>query len=118
MICLSKADESYYQRLTWNQAPSPLAATHTTRQDLNGISNLREHVDAAQDDGSGGTAGSLLNGHDDSNQAGSHPAEPFDGAIKDAGRQSRISGMSKNLMIPPLSNPHISTNNPRTVLVS
>ncbi|KAL4729033.1 hypothetical protein ACLX1H_003441 [Fusarium chlamydosporum] len=97
MICLSKADESYYQRLTWNQAPSPLAATHTTRQDLNGISNLREHVDAAQDDGSGGTAGSLLNGHDDSNQAGSHPAEPFDGAIKDAGRQSRISGLSSCL---------------------
>ncbi|GKU05079.1 unnamed protein product [Fusarium langsethiae] len=97
MICLSKADESFYQRLTWNQAPSPLAASHTTRQDLNGISNLREHVDAAQDDGSGGTAGSLLNGHDDSNQAGSHPAEPFKGSLKDAGRQSRISGLSSCL---------------------
>ncbi|RGP75696.1 hypothetical protein FLONG3_5673 [Fusarium longipes] len=97
MICLSKADESFYQRLTWNQAPSPLAASHTTRQDLNGISNLREHVDAAQDDGSGGTAGSLLNGHDDSNQAGSHPAEPFEGSLKDAGRQSRISGLSSCL---------------------
>ncbi|KAM0241715.1 hypothetical protein ACHAPO_001406 [Fusarium lateritium] len=97
MICLSKADESFYQRLTWNQAPSPLAASHTTRQDLNGISNLREHVDAAQDDGSGGTAGSILNGHDDSNQAGSHPAEPFKGSLKDAGRQSRISGLSSCL---------------------
>ncbi|CAF3543626.1 unnamed protein product [Fusarium graminearum] len=97
MICLSKADESFYQRLTWNQAPSPLAASQTTRQDLNGISNLREHVDAAQDDGSGGTAGSLLNGHDDSNQAGSHPAEPFKGSLKDAGRQSRISGLSSCL---------------------
>ncbi|KAK2676477.1 Zinc/iron permease [Fusarium oxysporum f. sp. vasinfectum] len=65
MICLSKADESFYQRLTWNQAPSPLAAMNTTRQDLNGISNLREHVDAGQDDGSGGTSGSLLNSHDE-----------------------------------------------------
>ncbi|KAG8667544.1 hypothetical protein FPOAC2_12712 [Fusarium poae] len=97
MICLSKADESFYQRLTWNQAPSPLAASHTTRQDLNGISNLREHVDASQDDGSGGTAGGLLNGHDDSNQAGSHPTEPFKGSLKDAGRQSRISGLSSCL---------------------
>ncbi|RBR25966.1 uncharacterized protein FIESC28_01239 [Fusarium coffeatum] len=97
MICLSKADESYYQRLTWNQAPSPLAAKHTTRQDLNGISNLREHVDAAQDDGSGGTAGGLLNGHDDSNQAGNHLTEPFKGSIKDAGRLSRISGPSSCL---------------------
>ncbi|TVY71978.1 Zinc-regulated transporter 2 [Fusarium oxysporum f. sp. cubense] len=97
MICLSKADESFYQRLTWNQAPSPLAAMNTTRQDLNGISNLREHVDAGQDDGSGGTSGSLLNSHDESNQAGSHPTEPFLGSEKDAGRLSRISGLSSYL---------------------
>ncbi|KAF4454975.1 hypothetical protein F53441_2632 [Fusarium austroafricanum] len=97
MICLSKADESFYQRLTWNQAPSPLAAMHTTRQDLNGISNLREHVDAGQDDGSGGTSGSLLNSHDESNNAGSHPSEPFVGSSKDAGRLSRISGLSSYL---------------------
>ncbi|KAM0563003.1 hypothetical protein ACHAPJ_001846 [Fusarium lateritium] len=97
MICLSKADESFYQRLTWNQAPSPLAATHTTRQDLNGISNLREHVDAGQDDGSGGTSGSLLNAHDDSNQAGNHSSEPVKGSPKDAGRLSRISGLSSYL---------------------
>ncbi|KAM0251834.1 hypothetical protein ACHAP5_001497 [Fusarium lateritium] len=97
MICLSKADEAFYQRLTWNQAPSPLAATHTTRQDMNGISNLREHVDAGQEDGSGGTNGGLLNGHDDSNQAGSHSAEPFMRSLKDAGRLSRISGLSSCL---------------------
>ncbi|KAF4991619.1 hypothetical protein FGRMN_7738 [Fusarium graminum] len=98
MICLSKADEAFYQRLTWNQAPSPLAASHTTRQDMNGISNLREHVDAGQDDGSGGTNGSLLNGHDDSNQAGgSHASGPFKSSPKDAGRLSRISGSSSCL---------------------
>ncbi|KAF5020924.1 hypothetical protein F66182_7076 [Fusarium sp. NRRL 66182] len=97
MICLSKADEAFYQRLTWNQAPSPLAATHTTRQDLNGISNLREHVDAGQDDGSGGGSGSILSAHDDSNQAGNLSSEPFKGAPKDAGRLSRISGLSSHL---------------------
>ncbi|KAF5668992.1 low affininty zinc transporter [Fusarium heterosporum] len=98
MICLSKADEAFYQRLTWNQTPSPLAASHTTRQDMNGISNLREHVDAGQDDGSGGTNGSLLNGHDDSNQVGgSHASGPFKSSPKDAGRLSRISGSSSCL---------------------
>jgi hypothetical protein len=57
MICLSKADEDTFRRSTWNQAPSPLAAKHTTRQDMNGISNLREHVEAGQADGGCGCAG-------------------------------------------------------------
>lgn len=55
MICLSKADEAFNRHLSWNQSPSPLAAQHTTRQDLNGMANLRAHVDADQDDGSGGS---------------------------------------------------------------
>ena len=92
MICLSKADESFYRHLTWNQSPSPLAASHTTRQDLNGISNLREHVDADQDDGSGGSNGSLLGACDDSNQSGNKATEPEKGSPNDAGRLSRISG--------------------------
>lgn len=57
MICLSKADEDTYRRTTWNQAPSPLAARNTTCQDLNGISNLREHVEGGQADGGGGAGG-------------------------------------------------------------
>ncbi|KAF4463350.1 low affininty zinc transporter [Fusarium albosuccineum] len=97
MICLSKADETFYRHLTWNQSPSPLAATQTTRQDLNGISNLREHVDAGQDDGNGGSSGGLLGSCDDSNQSGNHPAEPPKGLLHDAGRLSRISGLSSRL---------------------
>lgn len=54
MICLSKADEDHYRRSTWNQSPPPLAPQHTTRQDMNGISNLREIVDAGVEGGSGG----------------------------------------------------------------
>jgi len=54
MICLSKANEGTFRHLTFNQSPGPLAAEHTTRQDMNGISNLREHVAADQDDDSGG----------------------------------------------------------------
>lgn len=60
MICLSKADEDTFRRTTWNQAPSPLASKHTTCQDLNGISNLREHVEAGQADGGCGGAGGGL----------------------------------------------------------
>merc|ERR1711937_262057 len=55
MICLSKADEG-----TFNQSPRPLAASSTTREDLNGIANLREHVASGQneDDAGGGTVSS------------------------------------------------------------
>jgi hypothetical protein len=55
MICVSKADEASFKHLAWNQSPNPLAAHQTTREDLNGISNLREHVGAGQD--TGGVAG-------------------------------------------------------------
>lgn len=51
MICVSKADEGSFKHLAWNQNPGPLAAHLTTREDLNGISNLREHVNAGQDTG-------------------------------------------------------------------
>lgn len=53
MICLSKADEKSFRHLSFNQSPAALAAKHTTRQDLNGISNLREHVESCQDAGDG-----------------------------------------------------------------
>ncbi|KAF4980706.1 hypothetical protein FZEAL_3374 [Fusarium zealandicum] len=94
MICISKADESFYRHLSWNQSPSPLAGSHTTRQDLNGISNLREHVEADQDDGSAGSNGGLLGSGDDGNQQGNHPSEPRKGSSNDAGRQSRVAGLS------------------------
>lgn len=56
MICLSKADEASLRHKAFNQSPRALSPESTTRQDLNGISNLREHVAADQDDGSGGGA--------------------------------------------------------------
>ncbi|EFY93336.1 plasma membrane zinc ion transporter, putative [Metarhizium acridum CQMa 102] len=60
MICLNKADEGSFRHLTYNQSPPALAANQTTRQDLNGISNLREYVAANQDDASGGETGGML----------------------------------------------------------
>ncbi|PMB71092.1 Zinc-regulated transporter 2 [Beauveria bassiana] len=59
MICLSKADEHSLRHLSFNQSPPALSASQTTCEDLNGISNLREHVAADQDDGGGGNAGLL-----------------------------------------------------------
>lgn len=52
MICLSKADERSLRHLSFNQSPPALSAIQTTCQDLNGITNLREHVASDQDDGS------------------------------------------------------------------
>ncbi|KHN94550.1 Zinc/iron permease [Metarhizium album ARSEF 1941] len=60
MICLDKADEGSLRHLTYNQSPPALAANQTTRQDLNGISNLREYVAASQDDASGAGTGGML----------------------------------------------------------
>ncbi|KAK2597349.1 hypothetical protein QQS21_006046 [Conoideocrella luteorostrata] len=60
MICLNKADEGTFRHLTFNQSPPALAANATTRQDLNGISNLREYVASGQDDSSGGSSGGML----------------------------------------------------------
>lgn len=54
MICLSKADDKSVRHLSFNQSPSPLSASNTTCQDLNGMSNLREYVDAGVEDGGGG----------------------------------------------------------------
>ncbi|KAM3555246.1 hypothetical protein MY1884_005697 [Beauveria asiatica] len=59
MICLSKADEHSLRHLSFNQSPPALSASQTTCEDLNGISNLREHVAADQDDGGGANAGLL-----------------------------------------------------------
>lgn len=88
MICLSKADEYVFRHLSWNQSPSPLASKHTTRQDLNGISNLREHVDADQDDGNGGSIGGLLGASNEKRLLGNQQREPH-AAHGDAGRLSR-----------------------------
>lgn len=60
MICLNKADEGTFRHLGYNQSPPALSADQTTRQDLNGISNLREYVAASQDDASGGGTGGML----------------------------------------------------------
>jgi hypothetical protein len=60
MICLNKAEEGTFRHLTYNQSPPALAANQTTRQDLNGISNMREYVAAGQDDASGGGMGGML----------------------------------------------------------
>ncbi|KAF4595413.1 Zinc/iron permease [Ophiocordyceps camponoti-floridani] len=49
MICLNKADEAFSRHLAFNQSPPALAPNRTTRQDLNGISNLRQYVAAGQD---------------------------------------------------------------------
>ncbi|RDA93240.1 hypothetical protein CP533_6526 [Ophiocordyceps camponoti-saundersi (nom. inval.)] len=49
MICLSKADEASPTHLAYNQSPPPLSPSSTTRQDLNGISNLRQYVEAGHD---------------------------------------------------------------------
>lgn len=93
MICLSKADEFVFRHLSWNQSPSPLAAAQTTRQDLNGIANLREHVDADQDDGSGGCSGGSLGTGDEKNHLGIQPPEPSRGELADARRLSRSAGI-------------------------
>lgn len=60
MICLDKADEANFRHLAWNQSPPALAAHHTTREDLNGISNKRQYVAAGQHDAHGGGADSPL----------------------------------------------------------
>lgn len=60
MICLDKADEGSFKHLTWNQSPPALAPGQTTRQDLNGMANLREFVAAGQDDLDGGGGGGML----------------------------------------------------------
>ncbi|TQV96459.1 hypothetical protein V2A60_003141 [Cordyceps javanica] len=59
MICLSKADEHSLRHLSFNQSPPALCPSQTTCEDLNGMTNLREHVAADQDDGGGGNAGLL-----------------------------------------------------------
>ncbi|EGX46062.1 hypothetical protein AOL_s00110g226 [Orbilia oligospora ATCC 24927] len=46
MNCPAKNDDSLLKHPTWNQNPSYLAAELTTRQDLNGVANSREHRNA------------------------------------------------------------------------
>lgn len=91
MICLSKADEGTFRHLEYNQSPRPLAAEHTTRQDLNGISNLREHVAAGQDgdggcNGGGGGAADM----DEKRRHGGQPPGPRTEPLKDAGRWAKM----------------------------
>lgn len=77
MICLSKAEEGAFKHLEYNQSPGSLAAEHTTRSDLNGIANLREHVAAGQDGegGCNGTGGGL-GGSGDTNEMRLHGGQP------------------------------------------
>lgn len=49
MICLTKADKHSLRHLSYNQSPPPLAPRHTTREDMNGKANLREHLAAGAD---------------------------------------------------------------------
>ncbi|RDA82807.1 hypothetical protein CP532_1363 [Ophiocordyceps camponoti-leonardi (nom. inval.)] len=49
MICLNKNEDLSSRHLTFNQSPPALSSSRTTRQDLNGISNLRQYVEAGQD---------------------------------------------------------------------
>lgn len=101
MICLSKADEDTYRRTTWNQAPSPLASRNTTCQDLNGISNLREHVEAGQADGGcGGAGGGLFDPSStgdttggDENDISPGPRAIGGTAMQPDGRSSKIARM-------------------------
>ncbi|KAF4124900.1 Zinc transporter ZupT [Geosmithia morbida] len=86
MICLSKADEASFKEMSFNQSPAPLSGENTTRQDLNGISNLRELVSAGQNSheagpGAGGggmaLAASAGSGADEKHYQGfPHPGSP------------------------------------------
>lgn len=98
MICLSKADEETFRRSTWNQTPSPLDAKHTTCQDMNGISNLREHVEAGQADGGGGCGGGLFDpSSSEDNQGGDNDDVIFD--IKPASTAELQTGRSSPLQM-------------------
>lgn len=57
MVCLNKADKGTFRHQSYNQSPPALAAHATTRQDLNGIANLRQYVAAGQKASGGATAG-------------------------------------------------------------
>ena len=91
MICVSKADENYHKELSWNQAPSPLAPASTTRQDLNGISNLREHVNSGHGDGNGMAEG-ILGPGGQRNQLRNHSSDPGEGSVYDTRRLFRPAG--------------------------
>ncbi|KAJ3475382.1 hypothetical protein NLG97_g9480 [Lecanicillium saksenae] len=83
MICLSKADEHSLRHLSFNQSPPALSASQTTCEDLNGISNLREHVAADQDDGGGGNAGLLgADAMDERLRHASRSPEPLPKAVE------------------------------------
>ncbi|KAK6362871.1 hypothetical protein TWF730_000324 [Orbilia blumenaviensis] len=63
MNCPAKNDDSVLKHPTWNQNPSYLAPELTTRQDLNGVANAREHRNA--DDGNGGSCDAWFGGHNE-----------------------------------------------------
>lgn len=85
MIYLNKADEASLRHLAWNQSPPALAPASTTRQDLNGIANLRQFVAAAVA-GSGASAAELGAARRDVHRPWPVAAAP------DAGRQSVLHG--------------------------
>lgn len=87
MNCPSRTDDTLLHD-EWNQNPPTLAPDLTTRQDLNGISNVREREDRS------GLAGVAFTCFD---EAGSTPAQPIDpekNKISRDGASLTQSGMS------------------------
>lgn len=70
MNCPSRTDEDTLLHDEWNQNPPFLAPDLTTRQDLNGISNIRERKDCS------GLAGRVCTGFDEAGTALLQPVEP------------------------------------------
>jgi hypothetical protein len=101
MICLNKADEDAYKRLSWNQSPEPLAPESTTRQDMNGITNLRELVAGGQDADDAGGGGKSGSGDDDEKW---HHAGPSPGVGFHLGGAGRWFGGMCLLFLPSLIN--------------
>lgn len=59
------------------------------------MANLREHVDADQDDGNGGSSGGLLLACEEKSRRGNQGGEP-ERSLEDAGRLSRPAGMRRH----------------------
>ncbi|RCI07955.1 hypothetical protein L249_7850 [Ophiocordyceps polyrhachis-furcata BCC 54312] len=92
MICLNKADDVSSTHLAFNQSPPALSPSRTTRQDLNGISNLRQYVEAGQDTAS--SPGLVGNATDDDLHPLRRPPAPSCHGLTsfeiDSGRERRF----------------------------
>ncbi|KAJ6442644.1 plasma membrane zinc ion transporter [Purpureocillium lavendulum] len=81
MICLNKADEGTFKHLSFNQSPPALAPSRTTRQDLNGIANLREFVAGGQDVNAGGASATGSTGEKEGPDVWNHEPWPVAAAL-------------------------------------